>query len=168
MDHALLELLWNSITDSPWEENLEELDHLTRSLDRAAPGGDGGGIRGEGPERRRRALRTALPRRLPAGHADGGPALPDHARLKSFSNWFRVSSTATGRPWGQYLTAPLITASGHPPQLLGAVFLSPFDGRLAGHGGHQGVPAPSGSARPPSARVPASSRRVASTSPAST
>ena len=33
MDHALLELLWNSITDSPWEENLEELDPLTRSLD---------------------------------------------------------------------------------------------------------------------------------------
>ena len=41
MDHALLELLWNSITDSPWEENLEELDHLTRSLDRRLQEGMG-------------------------------------------------------------------------------------------------------------------------------
>ena len=41
MDHALLELLWNSITDSPWEENLEELEHLTRSLDRRLQEGMG-------------------------------------------------------------------------------------------------------------------------------
>ena len=36
MDHALLELLWNSITDSPWE-----LEHLTRSLDRRLQEGMG-------------------------------------------------------------------------------------------------------------------------------
>ena len=41
MDHALLELLCNSIPDSPWEENLEELDHLTRSLDRRLQEGMG-------------------------------------------------------------------------------------------------------------------------------
>ena len=51
---------------------------------------------------------------------------------------------ATGRPWGQYLTAPDMTAWATFEQLGGAVPLAALDGRLAGHGVEQGAPGRAG------------------------
>ena len=46
------------------------------------------------------------------GEVKGGRSPPSksHARLNIFSSSYFVSFTATGRPWGQYLTSPLMTA----------------------------------------------------------